>query len=94
MVIKQNKGYKLPLSKLEIINKYVSGASCYAIAKDCNCTPQTIYSIIKKSNTQLRTLSEAATKYTHNKDFFSNSMLILLPSKLYIVFEYLEDIKE
>ena len=71
MVIKQNKGYKLPLSKLEIIDKYNSGASCYAIAKDCNCTPQTIYSIIKKSGTQIRTLSEAATKYTHNKDFFS-----------------------
>jgi intein-encoded DNA endonuclease-like protein len=71
MVIKQNKGYKLPLSKLEIITKYISGESCYAIAKDCNCTPQTIYSIIKKSGTQLRTLSEAATKYTHDKNFFN-----------------------
>lgn len=70
MVIKQNKGYKLPLSKLEIIAKYISGASCYTLAKQCNCSPQTIYSIIKKSGTQLRTLSEAATKYTHDKNFF------------------------
>jgi intein-encoded DNA endonuclease-like protein len=71
MVIKQNKGYKLPLSKLEIINRYVFGDSCYVLAKQCNCSPQTIYSIIKKSGTQLRTLAEAATKYTHDKDFFN-----------------------
>jgi intein-encoded DNA endonuclease-like protein len=71
MVIKQNKGYKLPLSKLEIIDKYLSGLSCYAISKECNCTPQTIHSIIKKSGTPLRTLAEAATKYTHDKNFFS-----------------------
>lgn len=71
MVIKQNKGYKLPLSKLEIIKKYILGSSCYTIAKECNCTPQTIYSIIKKSGTPLRTLSQAATKYKHNENFFS-----------------------
>jgi hypothetical protein len=71
MVIKQNKGYKLPMTKLEIIDSYISGKSCYVIAKLCNCTPQTIYSIIKKSNTQIRTLSQSSTKYSHNQDFFS-----------------------
>jgi intein-encoded DNA endonuclease-like protein len=71
MVIKQNKGYKLPLSKLEIINKYNAGLSCYSIAKICNCTPQAIYYIIKKANVSLRTLSEAATKYTHDTTFFN-----------------------
>lgn len=70
MVIKHNKGYKLPLTKQEIINKYISGLSCYAIAKECKCTAQSIYSILKKSNIKLRTLSQAATKYLHNQTFF------------------------
>lgn len=70
MVIKQNKGYKLPMSKIQIIKSYLLGISCYQIAKICNCSPQAIYAILKSTNTPRRSLSKAATKYTHDKKFF------------------------
>lgn len=70
MVIKQNKGYKLPLSKTQIINLYISGQSCYQLAKTCKCTPQSIYFILTSTNTSRRSLSQAATKHTHNIDYF------------------------
>jgi len=70
MVIKQNKGYKLPLSKIQIIELYKSGNSCYKIANMCNCTPQSIWSILKKAEITLRSLSSAALKYKHNTSYF------------------------
>lgn len=70
MVIKQNKGYKLPLSKIQIIELYKSGQSCYKLAKTCNCTPQSIFSILKKAEIPRRSLSEAAIKYKHNTSYF------------------------
>jgi intein-encoded DNA endonuclease-like protein len=70
MVIKQNSSYKLPFSKKEIIDKYQQGLSCYAIAKMCNCSASNIFSILKKANIQTRSLSQAATKYTLNHNYF------------------------
>jgi intein-encoded DNA endonuclease-like protein len=70
MEIKQNRGYKLPISKLQIIEAYQSGKSCYKLATICKCTPQTIFSILKKANIPRRTLSKAATKYTHDITYF------------------------
>lgn len=70
MVIKQNKGYKLPLSKIQIIELYNSGKSCYKIADMCNCTPQSIWYILKKAEILLRSLSSAAFKYKHNTSYF------------------------
>lgn len=71
MEIKQNKAYKLPLSKLEIIDLYTKGQSCYKLAKTCNCSPQSIFSILKKSNTPRRSLSQAAFQYSHNRNYFN-----------------------
>lgn len=72
MVIKQNKNYKLPMSKLEIIQKYDEGMSTYALGKICNCSAINIRRILKQGNVSLRTLSEAATKYTYDKNYFKN----------------------
>ena len=70
MVIKQNKGYKLPLSKLEIIQKYKKGFSMYEIAKLCNCTPQTIFHFLKQAGVKSRSLSVASTTYKHDTHYF------------------------
>jgi len=72
MVIKQNKSYKLPLSKIEIIQKYNEGISTYTLGKMCNCSAVNIRRILKQGNVILRTLSEAATKYTFDKNYFKN----------------------
>lgn len=70
MKIKQCKHYKLPLSKLEIINLYKSGKSSYEIATLCNCSPQSIFYHLKQNKISIRSLSVAMTKYTYNKDYF------------------------
>lgn len=70
MEIVQNKAYKLSMTKLQIIDAYKSGKSCYEIAKKCKCTPQNIFMILKKTNTPRRTLSEAMRKYTCDEKYF------------------------
>lgn len=57
-------------SKIKISKSYLSGKSCYELAKEYNCTPTHIHYILKKTNTPRRSLSEASYIYTHNKDYF------------------------
>lgn len=70
MEIKQNRGYRLPLTKIQIIASYKAGKSCYELAKICKCTPQSIFAILKKNNIKRRTLSEACRKYKHDRHYF------------------------
>lgn len=67
---KTTKGYKLKLSKSEIIDLYKSGFSADSIAKICNCSTPNIIWILKQFNITRRLPEYSHRKYTLDDTFF------------------------